>query len=81
MARIFGWILMLLGVVLVVLKLVFKKQTEKIVFLSNLNVLLAVVIGLILIAVGFLLSKEKGRQVNEEVPIYEGNKIVGYRRK
>ena len=79
MARLLGWIWMLLGLVLIVLNLL----KINLPLISQFNILWTIVIGLILIAAGFLFLKQrkKGKQLWEEVPIYQGEKIVGYRRK
>jgi len=80
MARIFGWILMLLGVGVVVLKII----KIGIPLLSNANPLFVIVIGILLIVAGFLFLKEGRTKQKKEVPIYEGEgknrKIVGYKR-
>lgn len=85
MAKILGWVLMLLGIALLLAKFVFKTVIEKISFLSfivSLNYLYAVIAGIILLVLGFLLLKagEGGIKAGEEVPIYHGNRVVGYRR-
>ena len=79
MAKIVGWILMLLGLALIVLGVLKMK------IVSFLNPLLLDVVGIILILIGFLFLKQRvEKQEKEEVPIYEGEgkkrRIVGYRR-
>jgi uncharacterized membrane protein YqhA len=82
MAKIISIILMLLGIALIVLKIFFKPVAEKIPFLANLNIMWTVVVSLILIVAGFLFLKGgRKKQAGEEVPIYQGKEIVGYRRK
>lgn len=89
MAKLLGWILILLGIALIVLKLLalkllaFKSVIEKISFLANLSVLWTVIAGLVLIALGFLIKGKRGagKHAAEEVPIYRGREIVGYRRR
>lgn len=85
MAKFLGWVLMLVGVALLLAKFVFKTAIEKISFLSfivSLNQLYAIIAGIVLIVLGFLLLKTgKGTiRTGEEVPIYHGNTLVGYRR-
>jgi len=80
MAKLTGYIIALVGLVIVVLSL----------NLGRLNITLpaaikssyVMILGLVLIIVGVFLSLNKGKstQAAEEVPIYHGNKIVGYRR-
>lgn len=83
MAKLLGWILILLGIALIVLKLAFKSVIEKISFLANLSVLWTAIAGLVLIALGFLIKGKRGagKHAAEEVPIYRGREIVGYRRR
>jgi len=79
MAKIVGWILMLLGLALIVLGVLKMK------IVSFLSPILLDVVGIILILIGFLFLKQRvEKQAKEEVPIYEGEgkkrRIVGYRR-
>lgn len=50
--------------------------------LSNLPKLLIYVIGALFMIVGFFLtlSKQQMEELKNELPIYEGEKVVGYRR-
>ncbi len=79
MAKLLGWVLILLGLALIVLNLL----KINLPLISQFNILWTIVIGLILIVTGFLFLKQmkRGKQLGEEVPIYQGEKIVGYRRK
>jgi len=83
MAKIFGYILLLLGLALIVLKFVFENTFNSIHYLSKLNALWVIVIGAILIVAGFLSlrskKKKEGRQISE-IPIYKDGRVVGYRR-
>jgi len=78
MAKLVGYILMILGILVIASKLVWKDVSV----LASINILWIGVVGIILIVAGFLFLKEgsKARQEAEEVPIYHGKKIVGYRR-
>ena len=80
MAKLLGWILMLLGLALLAVKLVFKSIVEKIPYISTLKPLYITIISLALIFIGFFISKKR-TQKSEEVPIYKGKEIIGYRRK
>ena len=77
MSKIVGFIFILAGIALIAVKLM--KIT--IPYISELNILLAIIIGAILIVAGFLFLKPTSEK-KEEVPIYEkkGRKVVGYRR-
>ena len=79
MVKILGWIFIILGALLIVLKL----TTPNLVIISQINILWSTVVGAILIVAGFLFLKQDSKQENE-VPIYQDKgkkrKIVGYRR-
>ncbi len=84
MAKLIGYILMILGLALIALPLAFKSAADKLP-LVNQNPLFTIIIGVLLIVAGFFfLKKGKPHHASEEVPIYEGagkkRKIVGYRR-
>ncbi|MEK6820506.1 MAG: hypothetical protein AABX71_02225 [Nanoarchaeota archaeon] len=79
MAKILGWILMLLGLAFIIGNIFFSQYTSKVPVLSQ-KPLIAGIVGAVLIVLGFLFSKTK-KQAGEEVPIYHGKKIIGYRRK
>jgi hypothetical protein len=79
--KILGYIVSLLG--LAVLSLTFEQvldflNTPLPVVATQTNLIIA---GLVLIAIGvFLLLEKKKTERKAEIPIYEGRKIVGYRR-
>ena len=84
MKKIGGWILTLVGLVILAsqikgLAIILKYLP----FLSSINKTYSMIAGLILIVLGVVLlmgsGSGKGRQL-EEVPIYRGKNIVGYRR-
>jgi len=82
MAKVIGLILIILGLVVIASPFVFKAAIAKIPFVSALPQLWVIIAGAVLIVLGGLILKLKGgKQVKKEVPIYEGNKIIGYRRK
>lgn len=84
MAKIVGLILLLIGIVLIACPLFFKSTAEKIVasfpLISGINILWISIAGLILVIVGVFFLRSETKQKGKEVPIYEGKKIVGYRR-
>lgn len=81
MVKVVGLILMLLGIAALVASLLFKTAIAKIPFVASLNSLWISAAGVVLIILGALILKTKKIKTEKEVPIYEGNKIVGYRRK
>ena len=89
MAKALGFVFLGLGVLLVAANLIPTVQNSlKVV--PGISVLFAnfyyvVIAALILIVIGGLLLRNSGgsasaKQEKEEVPIYKGNKIVGYRK-
>ncbi len=82
--KLLGFAMMILGLASVVIKLVFSNLIEN-TFLANIETMWFIIAGLFLIALGFLVSKKKAPktkgQSSEEVPIYQGDKIIGYRKK
>jgi hypothetical protein len=85
MGKIIGWVLMILGLIVIVIRAVLDGVTSKIPLLSNFKMWYFFLAGLILIGGGFFISRAKHPEPEEEdgkeVPIYKGNKVVGYRRK
>jgi len=84
MSKILGYIIALIGLVVLVLSFI----TSNIPLISAIPKMYIMFAGIILIIVGIALSMGKSssrvKQSEEEVPIYEGagknRKIVGYRR-
>lgn len=83
MQKIPGYILIVIGIVVLLagVKPTNTYFASLIPFLSSINYIIIIVIGAVVLAIGvFLLrSSGSGRKVNE-VPIYQGKNIVGYRR-
>ncbi|MFW6030777.1 MAG: hypothetical protein ACOCRO_11090 [Halanaerobiales bacterium] len=83
--KIIGLALIAIGIALITINFVYPSILEEIPFLNELEVMWIIVISLVVAAVGFLLAKNKAPttsgQKNEEVPIYKGDKIVGYRKR
>jgi hypothetical protein len=84
MKKLVGYIMMLLGVLVIFLQLFGSKLN--IAFIQNLQTFPKTAVWIVagaLLVVGFFISmKVRGskEQTTEEVPIYHGEKIVGYRR-
>lgn len=79
--KLLGIIITLAGFVIIVLNLLFKNSIAKVIPFGN--PLWITIIGLVAVIAGaFLIKTEttKYTQAHEEVPIYHGNKIVGYRK-
>ncbi len=76
MNKLTGYILAIVGLVVVLLSFNLSKLG-----LTAIKQTYALLIGLVLVAVGVFFVMSKGTdQAAEEVPIYHGKKIVGYRR-
>lgn len=80
MGKLTSYILMVAGVVVIALPIIpgIKNYTEKLPFPAWV-IMIAV---LVILALGFVFMKPSTnhKQITEEVPIYHGNKIVGYRK-
>ncbi len=80
MKKIISLLLMILGGAIIVVKLLFKEFSATLPLISEIALIWVVIVGLILIGIGFLIRKKKV-QKSQEVPIYSGENIIGYRRK
>lgn len=86
MKQVIGYISTILGFLLVALSRV-PKIFSKLTFLPNIVLNYLIYVGIGLIALGIILfilnrdTLESKSQITEEVPIYRGKEIVGYRRK
>jgi len=80
MNKIVAYVLMIVGLALIVLKTI----NLGIPLLDQVNILFAIVIGVVLIVAGFFFMKKTSGKQEDEVPIYQGKgkkrRIVGYRR-
>ena len=77
MAKLTAYILMVLGIIIIASPFLIKSTIDKLPFKS----FWIIIAGLILLLVGFVFLKPgKVTQASEEVPIYSGKKIVGYRK-
>ncbi len=83
MANIFGYTIAIIGLIIIALS----KKIAEISFIASIPKasVYVTVLGVIIIALGVLLlrmsnSSGRSRQEAEEVPIYRGKKIVGYRK-
>jgi vacuolar-type H+-ATPase subunit I/STV1 len=89
MQKILGYVLMVLGLLIISFNLIFENIAESLEFLSFLieaNIIIIAIIGLGLIIAGYYLSQQQiegSKKQQKEVPIYKGEgkkrKIVGYR--
>ena len=80
MKKLVGYAVAVVG--LIVMALGFNIIPLKVAFLDGIASIYVAGVGIAIIIVGIVISmKGRGRaQKEEEVPIYEGDKIVGYRR-
>jgi len=78
MSKLIGYIVMLIGVVVIGARLLFK-NIIKIPYLGNTKI--SSVIGIVLIIIGFFLTKPSSSKTPKQLPIYDktGKKIIGYR--
>jgi len=78
MNKLIGYVLAVLGLLVVVLSL----NSTKIKMLESVKPAYIMIVGIVLVILGVVLviSKGKETQAEEEVPIYKGKKIVGYRK-
>lgn len=83
MRKIIGLILMLAGILLIAAKFLYEKALEKIPYIADFDKTIIIIIGAVLIIIGFVLFKKRSLryQSSPEVPIYSGNKVIGYRRR
>jgi len=79
MSKLIGYIVMLIGVVVIGAGLLFKNIIDKIPYLGNTKI--SSVIGIVLIIIGFFLTKPSSSKTPKQLPIYDktGKKIIGYR--
>lgn len=84
MANIIGYGVAIIGLIIIA----FSRKIAELSFIASIPkaYVYVTILGVILIAVGIFLlrmsiGKGGGKQEEEEVPIYRGKKIVGYRRK
>lgn len=79
MAKLTGYILAIAGLIVIILA--FNLSALKLSAISSYTAYI-IIAGIVLMALGvvIILNKEKVVQAEEEVPIFHGKKIVGYRR-
>ncbi|MFA4953174.1 MAG: hypothetical protein WC584_03055 [Candidatus Pacearchaeota archaeon] len=84
MKKIGGYIFVLLGLIVLASGIKgFEIILKFLPFLSGINKTYSMIAGLVLVVVGIILLMSSGRRSGkqlEEVPIYRGKNIVGYRR-
>ena len=73
-----GYIVMIIGAVILVGSSAFTKMAV----FQNISKTIFLIAGAVLMLVGFFITlSKKGQEELEDLPIYEGKKVVGYRRK
>lgn len=86
MKKILGWILALIGLFFVAfgVEVIRPSVLELVPSLSFIDSIFSMAFGFVLLFFGILLirfSKSKGMKMKDiELPIFQGNKIIGYRR-
>ena len=78
MGKSLGLIVSLLGVLVIVWNFAFK--TIKIPLLSDQKDVVIIAIGVVLVVAGFFFMKGKSKGKGE-LPIYRGNRVIGYRQR
>lgn len=77
-----GFVFIIVGALVLIARFFVNSIFQSIPFLNTLSDLNVIILGAILIVIGFFLLKGKGGKGKHlaEVPIFEGERIVGYRR-
>lgn len=76
-----GYILAIIGIVGIVISSEGARKVLSIQLPSTISNNLIIIVSLIIVVVGLSLAiKNSGKKQPEEVPIYEGKNVVGYRR-
>lgn len=82
--KVMGYLFVAIGLVILVVNLLFRTWLQKNApsSVANLGTITLGIIAVAAVIVGavFLKGKSGPEQASEEVPIYHGNKIVGYRK-
>lgn len=79
--KILGYSVSVIGVIIVLLSFTQIQKALKITFPAYLTTSILTIIGVVVLAVGsFILIKFSSSGKLTEVPIYHGEKVVGYRR-
>ena len=80
--RIIGYLISLIGLIALALTLDPVRKIVNITALDSIPKLTLTIVGLVLVIVGVIIASRfsYGRGRSAEVPIYRGNRIVGYRR-
>lgn len=82
MKKVAGYILSIAGLASIGLSVESIKKLVPISLPERITPLILTTFGLLLILIGIIILLKKSKPINtsEEIPIYQGNKIVGYRR-
>ncbi|MEK6911163.1 MAG: hypothetical protein AABW82_05310 [Nanoarchaeota archaeon] len=79
--KILGYSITALGVIIIILSFTQIQKALKITFPTFLTTNILTIIGVVVLALGsFILIKATSKPKLTEVPIYHGEKVVGYRR-
>ena len=82
MNRSLGYVISLVGIVILVLGIKPVNESFNLAFLEGVSGNVLLVIGIVIAAIGvFILRSSPGRtKQSKEVPIFHGKEVVGYRR-
>lgn len=75
-----GYAVSIVGILVLILGFDPVRKALKITLPSGFNVLYITIVGIIIVVIGAFLVIKSDPSRGGEVPIYHGNKIVGYRR-
>lgn len=76
MAKLIGYIIAIIGLIIIASSFF----PQKLPLPSSIKPVYIMIAGIVILIIGIALSLGGSRQAAAEVPIYEGKKIVGYRR-
>jgi ABC-type uncharacterized transport system permease subunit len=84
MAKALGFILMIIGVIAIALSFSQVRSIISITLPAQFSDIYLIVAGIVLVLLGSFMLKGSGggraRAAGQELPIYQGNKIIGYRK-
>ncbi len=80
--KVLGYVLSIMGLLGLLLTFDKVKELANVTFLESITKTQIIIVAIVLIAIGvFLVFKSKSSSTeSKEVPIYHGEKIIGYRR-
>jgi len=86
MNKVLGYVIAVIGIVLIALSTAFTQVISKISFLQGIKQIYILAAGIVFVVIGifFVLSSDSSVKQPREVPIYEGEgkkrKVIGYKR-